>query len=1080
MSLLLTLLVACNPQDLTLSGAYFVWLADGSSSSLEDGSVNRNDLTLVDCGEGAECQQDSDGNCEVDDNGDDIYPGCPDGMSPDDYEPDYFYWFAGDTYYLDEGELEPWRAEALITNEGDFQITVHHELGSEDFRFAFVIDPNFEPSVCVQEGQSCYTLDDPANPADSDGDGWADYDDPDCLYGSWEIGYGANECNNGVDDDGDGVIDGDDPGCDHAFDSAEAQVSETCSDKVDNDDDGWIDDEDPDCFEDGNDEDARTNDLYACTDLVDNDGDGASDGSHANKVGDTNCENGLDNLEDGPTHKDPCKDDADNDGDGWIDDDDLDCEIHGDETGISTVACNDGQDNDGDGYVDAMDPGCLMALDANEADMVVITITPEDTGTEPYDVFACDDGEDNDGDGWEDIDDPDCIFGIDEDNSYFGLTECNNGVVDDPGDPNEICDGDTGVEEECNNEDDDCDGTIDEGLTDCVLDLCDLIDNDEDGDVDEDQECDAEDSDCRSGLDNLEADIPTSSCKNEDENGVPIDDDGDGWANEEDPDCMLGLAEVGISAFTCNDGLDNDGDGGTDAGVSEGYILVEIPGENGTDDSTFEWVFDYVDADSGCGAAMQWTETPVGGMSTCLDTECAADETGEFGDGCARDEDGEIIWIGLDNDGDGWANFEDQDCLFGYGEAVNTITDTECSDGIDNDGDGLIDSEDETCLASTGTHELTSDTCADGVDNDADGWTDSEDNDCNDADLLYERGFGDGPCTDNVDNDGDGLVDAEDDGCESYADPFEEEFNQCTDGEDNDGDGWSDVSDPDCAKETPLEDNATGYGVYACNDGVDNDNDELIDFYDTDCETAFDNDESTSEVGDPVPFYLDNHPVLEQWSTDEDGHTIWYINAGSYQLNPYDDSEYWTLPKEWRSGYAVSKFASEEFLVESQEFMFYGMNYENPNYDGMEEYAESITPDLQAYLDEPCLYGLADYDLSGGDAESEEESEECGFDMKVESNSWRPVDIDGAGLDNWIEGQHSWVRLENVDGAKPVIEEGATVKGDFQLYMGGYESASGMIVRGSFDVENIRKDRWGYDDLRSEKFEESGTEPCEY
>jgi hypothetical protein len=1075
MSPLLILLAACNPQDLTVTDAsYFVWLADSSSSSLEDGSVKRSELSYVDCGSEAECQEDSDGNCEVDGSGV-IYPGCPSGFNPDNYDPEYFSWFGGDAYYLAQGKLDPWRAEALLTNEGDFQITLHHDLGQEDFRFAFVIDPNFEPSVCIQEGQSCFTLDDPANPQDSDGDGWADYYDPDCLYGSWEVGFAPNACNNGIDDDGDGVIDGDDPGCEHAFDTAEAQVSDTCRDNVDNDSDGWIDEEDPDCFVDGEEEDARTNHLYACSDLEDNDGDGVADGEHANKQGDPGCDGPLDNLEDGPQDSDPCDDGYDNDGDGWIDDDDVDCLLGDDEHGLSAARCNDGIDNDDDGLIDADDPGCLLALDANEEDMVVITVVPEDTGIAPYDVFACDDGLDNDGDGWVDTDDPDCIFGVDEDDSYFGLTECNNGVVDDPGDPNESCEPDTKATEECNNEDDDCDGEIDEGLTDCVLDLCNLLDDDGDGKVDEDQDCDASDSDCRTGMDNLESDIPSSSCKNTDENNVPIDDDGDGWANEEDPDCLFGLAEVGFSAFTCNDGLDNDDDGGIDGGVAIGYDLIEIPSETEGEPSTYFWEIAYGAADSGCGAAMQWTETPTGGMSTCLDTECEADTTGEYVDGCARDEDGLIIYYDVDNDGDGWANFDDMDCVFGRGEAVNQLTNTQCSDLIDNDGDGLIDADDESCMSGLGTHELTNDTCVDGLDNDGDGWIDTEDGDCNDGDIGYERGFAVTLCNDNVDNDGDGLIDAEDDGCESYLDPFEEGFNQCTDGEDNDNDGYIDAVDPDCAADTPFEDN-TIFGVYACNDGVDNDNDDLIDYYDTDCESAYDNDESTPVVGDPVPFYLDNHPVIEAWSADEEGYSIWYINAGSYQLNPYNEQDYWTLPKEWRSGFATSKFASEEFLVESQEFQYFGMNYEDPDYQALAYAAEAVTPTYEGYFDEPCEYGFADYDLSGGDAEAKE----CGFTMKVESNSWRPVDIDSAGLDNWIEAHHSWVRLENVDGAAPVIEVGGTVKGDFQLYLGGYESASGMIVRGSFEVNNIRKDRWGYDDLEAEKFEESGKVACEY
>jgi hypothetical protein len=354
---------------------------------------------------------------------------------------------------------------------------------------------------------------------------------------------------------------------------------------------------------------------------------------------------------------------------------------------------------------------------------------------------------------------------------------------------------------------------------------------------------------------------------------------------------------------------------------------------------------------------------------------------------------------------------------------------------------------------------------------------DAEDGDCNDEDIGYERGFALGHCSDNVDNDSDGFVDALDDGCDSYLDTFEESFNQCTDGDDNDADGWVDAEDPDCAGDSPFEDNSIVSNVYACNDGVDNDEDELVDYYDSDCSNAYDNDESTPVVGDPVPFYMDSHPVLEQWSADEDGYTIWYVNAGSYQLSPFNDQEYWTLPSEWRAGFATAKFASEEFLVESQLFDYYGMSFEDPNYEAMEAQADQLRPTYESYMDEACVWGLAEQ--SGG--EGSEAPEACGFGMKVESNSWRPVDIDGAGLDNWFEGHHSWVRLKNnSDGSKPNIEVGGTVEGDFQLYMGGYESASGMIIKGSFEVNDIRKDRWGYDDLKAEKFEESGREPCEY
>lgn len=58
----------------------------------------------------------------------------------------------------------------------------------------------------------------------------------------------------------------------------------------------------------------------------------------------------------------------------------------------------------------------------------------------------------------------------------------------------------------------------------------------------------------------------------------------------------------------------------------------------------------------------------------------------------------------------------------------NNETPTEiCSNGIDDDGDGFTDCEDNDCAQSQ-TVECN---CNDGQDNDGDGFVDSEDNDCN-------------------------------------------------------------------------------------------------------------------------------------------------------------------------------------------------------------------------------------------------------------------------------------------------------------------------------------------------------------
>lgn len=50
-----------------------------------------------------------------------------------------------------------------------------------------------------------------------------------------------------------------------------------------------------------------------------------------------------------------------------------------------------------------------------------------------------------------------------------------------------------------------------------------------------------------------------------------------------------------------------------------------------------------------------------------------------------------------------------------------------CNDGIDNDGDGFTDCDDNDCTTnSTCAVEI----CNDGIDNDNDGFTDCADNDC--------------------------------------------------------------------------------------------------------------------------------------------------------------------------------------------------------------------------------------------------------------------------------------------------------------------------------------------------------------
>jgi hypothetical protein len=92
---------------------------------------------------------------------------------------------------------------------------------------------------------------------------------------------------------------------------------------------------------------------------------------------------------------------------------------------------------------------------------------------------------------------------------------------------------------------------------------------------------------------------------------------------------------------------------------------------------------------------------------------------------------------GVDNDGDGLTDCEDDDCA--EDPACQVDVETVCDDGVDNDGDGLTDCDDPDCAAHpTCAPEAN---CTDSVDNDLDSFTDCEDLDCNNDPACQGTGF---------------------------------------------------------------------------------------------------------------------------------------------------------------------------------------------------------------------------------------------------------------------------------------------------------------------------------------------------
>lgn len=953
---------ACTPNDVEVDATYHVWLAANSSASIAEGAVGVGQAPIIDCTlpveerlEGSMCAP------ELDEDGylpyyeselygyiqpDPQYDGGPRYQGP-------FSWLIDDAFYLKEDKFEPWRSEAVMTSEGDFQITLHQRLGNgEDFRVAFVIDPTFQPVECVQSGETCYNLD--GEPQDEDGDGWFDGDDPDCFFGGYESGFssvaptellncdGVCDCNDGQDNDGDGDIDSDDVDCLTGFDDNESD-DVSCEDGEDNDGDSWVDGNDPDCVFEG----SETGNFAAtaCNDGLDNDGNGDIDND------DTSCGDAFDTDESisSPRTNNACTDKVDNDGDGWIDNDDSDCGLYSDEAGWGITECNDGLDNDGDGDIDADDVGCTSPLvSEDEADV------------------TCTDTVDNDGDGYVDAEDPDCVLGLVEDNSYFGIYGCNDGIDND------------------------------------------LADDNPDNNPEVEVTIDADDSDCRSAFQGVEAETISNSCT--DENG--LDEDNDGWINADDPDCYDGgKLERFFSGTVCNDGVDNDGDGDVDAD------------------------------DVGCLDALRSTEEDLPGGSDCDD--------------------------GVDNDGDSWTDLEDDGCQVGGFELTADLA--ACADGLDNDGDGDIDGADVDCQNSLDVNELTNDSCLDELDNDGDGWIDLDDTDC--SNYGYERGFAAGECSDNVDNDGDGAIDAADPECLSATTRLERQ-DECSDSVDNDGDGYVDVEDADCILgRDGLEDGAVTN--IQCSNGEDDDGDGDIDRADVDCVSSLDNLEQANDPGEPITINYDQADWTAEMSADEDGYDIYYLNAGNYQVNPADEDQNWSLPQEWLSGFASARFASDNFSSFGTGDFDFVHSLTLPNNFGRvsifvvgDQFFQDFAEEAKAQSD---WWAANANEWTGMDPELYSD-----FNFRVEDNAWRTRDSLTTGLDNWVFRTPNYVRIANGSN----VEEGGSVSGDFQIHLVSFDSASAMIVQGSFDVAEIRGDKWTYGSLEDELVERNNTVLC--
>ncbi len=227
---------------------------------------------------------------------------------------------------------------------------------------------------------------------------------------------------------------------------------------------------------------------------------------------------------------------------------------------------------------------------------------------------------------------------------------------------------------------------------------------------------------------------------------------------------------------------------------------------------------------------------------------------------------------------------------------------------------------------------------------------------------------------------------------------------------------------------------------------------------------------------------------LAEWSVNEDGGTLFHLNAAGYQVNPSDYSDYWYLPRTWEAGYGFARMADEDFYGHAIDYVDnistdssgYAVPLYQDAYDGhwgsansyanfVEKLTEAVTYD-DSHPSDLAALGKSDFPV----------------EIKVEDNSWRPdngVEGDAAdGFGGWVGLDASWVHFDDSPDDLAKREPGHQDKpltGHFQIYLESASAASKVLVQGDFTVDHIRKDIWGYSpSLTERKVDENNTPEC--
>lgn len=253
-------------------------------------------------------------------------------------------------------------------------------------------------------------------------------------------------------------------------------------------------------------------------------------------------------------------------------------------------------------------------------------------------------------------------------------------------------------------------------------------------------------------------------------------------------------------------------------------------------------------------------------------------------------------------------------------------------------------------------------------------------------------------------------------------------------------------------------------------------------------------------------------PFLADVANDFAGGRLYYLNARSYQLNPdllediFENGRRWTLPEQWLAGYARATFGEEDFHSRPTYYADPGAYLQADS-----DLLEIVLPE-QVYFADGCVTvaeGLDsgslpanDCTVTSGNPERDGMDDVEGYviedwrDTRREFNlitpdevdtdympiphfnRWRRIDDEKAGLDAWMELNHSWVVLSADSITDGTVSVGDSVEGAFSILFDPDDSNSRLVVQGRFTVNRVHRERWGGPNLRAEKFEEAGLEPC--